>query len=326
MNREISQMEISYGRWLQTFCLSLLVFVSSCTYGDTDRYSAKGKGKVFISLDWKGQALPSKTHFYFYPSGSNIPVECEGDGHGYEGILPAGTYEMVVVNSDFENIALQTDKGYEQAYAHGIPAAGEPVASETRAGEPDLILPPGNFYGAGLADVQVDGSLDKIYTVYPRELVYSVLLNIKIKGGEEVSEIKGMLTGVSPSVHIPSGKASYNDLVAVSIPLSKLEGGHFRSEQTVFGLTPDIDEEMPAGQNKLVLDISMADGNGLKNELDITELINEAVSGNVSGAVEASIELELVIDTSRPEGLHLQLVGWHTGTGSAGNNRKEGLE
>ena len=43
MNREISQMEISYGRWLQTLCLSLLVFVSSCTYGDTDRYSAKGK-------------------------------------------------------------------------------------------------------------------------------------------------------------------------------------------------------------------------------------------------------------------------------------------
>ncbi|SEG05920.1 DUF5119 domain-containing protein [Parabacteroides chinchillae] len=326
MNREISQMEISYGRWLQTLCLSLLVFVSSCTYGDTDRYSAKGKGKVFISLDWKGQALSSKTRFYFYPSGSDTPVVCEGDGSGYEGVLPAGTYKMVMINSDFENIYLQTDKGYDQAYAHSLSASGEPVSLVTRAGEPVLILPPGNFYGTGLADVQVDGSLDKIYTVYPRKLVCSVLLDVKIKGSEEVSAIEGTLTGVSPSVHIPSGKASYNDLVAVPVPLSKQDGGHFRSEQTVFGLTPDIDGEMSAGQNKLVLDITLVDGNGLKNELDITELINEAVSGDASGTVEATIELELVIDTSCPEGLHLQLVGWHTGTGSAGNNRKEGLE
>ena len=62
----------------------------------------------------------------------------------------------------------------------------------------------------------------------------------------------------------------------------------------------------------------MPDESVFSSELDITDLIEEAVGNVVTGTITATIELELTVDPSKPDGFNLELVGWRTGTGSAG--------
>lgn len=292
-----------------------LLLLWGCTYGDTDLYNLQ-RGKVRIALDWGGAAVPDSAAFYFYPPGQNTPLVRMSAGSGFEGTLAAGTYQVVVTNTDYSRLTVQTTKGYNQAFAYADAATGYSGPFDTRAVEPALIESPQNLYGTGLAEVTVEKK-GATHIAYPQPLVYPVRLNIIVEGPVTVSEIEGMLSGVSSSVHIPTGKADFSEDAAILFPLEKQGSGQFRSSAATFGLRPQRgnDKQQP---NRLTLFIRMPDQSVFTTELDITDLIEEAVGNVITGTITATIELELTVDPSKPGGFNLALVGWHTGTGSAG--------
>lgn len=291
-----------------------LLLLWGCTYGDTDLYNQQ-RGKVRIALDWGELAVPDSAAFYFYPSGQNTPLLRMSAGSGFEGTLAAGTYQVVVTNTDYSRLTVQTLKGYDQAFAYAD-AAGYSGPFDTRALEPALIESPQNLYGAGLAEITVEKN-GATHIAYPQPLVYPVRLDVIVEGAVAVSEIEGILSGVSSSVHIPTGKADFSEDVSILFPLEKQAGGQFRSSATTFGLRPQQGNDEPQ-PNRLNLYIQMPDESVFSSELDITDLIEEAVGNVVTGTITATIELELTVDPSKPDGFNLELVGWRTGTGSAG--------
>ena len=294
-------------------CLGLLL-LGGCTYGDTDLYNRQ-RGRVHIALDWGGAAVPDSAAFYFYPSGQDIPQVRMSAGNGFEGTLDAGTYRVMVTNTGYSRLHLLTEKGYDGALACADAVAGRGV----RAAEPVLLESPQNIYGTGITGVEV-GVEGVVRIAYPQPLTRSVRLDILVEGPIAVSRIEGTLSGVSSAVHIPTGKAVFADDAAILFPLENKEEGLFSASATTFGLRPQEqdDERLP---NWLCLQVQLSDQTVFTSELDITALIEEAV-GNVSGGtITATIELELTVDPSKPGGFNLQLVGWHTGTGSAGEEK-----
>ncbi|WP_455637419.1 DUF5119 domain-containing protein [Parabacteroides sp.] len=291
-----------------------LLLLGGCTYGDTDLYNQQ-RGKVTIALDWGGVALPDSAAFYFYPSGQNTPQIRKAGGAGFEGTLPAGTYQVMVVNTGYSQLTVQSAQGYGQAMAYADPATGK-SRLRSRAGEALLIDSPHNLYGTGLPQVTV-GKEGAVYTAYPRQLVFPVQLDVIVEGPLSIDQIDGELSGVSSSVHIPTGNADFSEDAAILFPLEKQADGRFRSSATTFGLRPGM-AESGEKENRLRLDVRLADQRTFSSELDITDLVEEAVGNEITGTITATIELELTVDPSVPDGFNLQLVGWNTGTGSAG--------
>lgn len=295
-----------------------LLLLWGCTYGDTDLYNQQ-RGKLSIALDWGEIAVPDSAAFYFYPSGQSTPLVRFATGNGFEGTLPAGTYQVAVVNTGYSRLALQTAQGFSQAIAYADPAADNTFRSLSRADD-DLTLleSPQNLYGTGLAQVSV-GKEGSVYTAYPQPLVYPVQLDVTVEGPVSVSEIQGILSGVSSSIHIPTGEADFSKKAAILFPLEKQASGQFRSMATTFGLRPKGSAGSGQPTNRLTLQVQLPDQSVFTTEMDITDLIEEATGGTeITGAIKATIELELTIDPSSPSGFNLKLVGWHTGTGSAG--------
>lgn len=296
MNRK--RTEIMRG-WLW-----LLILATGCTYGDTDRYSAHA-GKVHIALDWGGAAPSDSTDFYFYPPGGTTPIERKGTGRGFEGILEAGTYQVMVVNRGYRNLTVRKDAGYDGGHAHALAA-------------------PGNLYGTGLPQVVVGGNSENTFTAYPKALTYLLRLDIQVVGGVVVEQMEGHISGVSSSVHIPSGEASFEETGVLPVPMEKRGNGHFDSSVTTFGLAPKEGGQVPGGSNRLILDIELVDGTRFTDEMDISEAINEAINeADPGGTFVASIELVLEIDLTHPSGFRLQLVDWKTGSGSATEQANE---
>lgn len=292
-----------------------LLLLWGCTYGDTDLYNLQ-RGKVRIALDWGELAVPDSAAFYFYPSGQNAPLVRMSAGSGFEGTLDADTYQVVVTNIDYSRLTVQTTQGYNQVFAYADAATGYNGYFDTRAAEPALIESPQNLYGTGLTEVTV-GKTGAVHIAYPQPLVYPVQLDVIVEGAVAVSEIEGVLSGVSSSIHIPTGKADFSEDAAILFPLEKQGSGQFRSSATTFGLRPQKGNSEPQS-NRLSLYIEMPDQSVFTSELDITDLIEEAVGSVITGTITAAIELELTVDPSKPGGFNLELVGWHTGTGSAG--------
>lgn len=314
MNRK--RTEIMRG-WLW-----LLIVATGCTYGDTDRYSARA-GKVYIALDW-GEVTPSdSTDFYFYKPGEATPIERRGTGRGFEGTLETGTYQVMVVNRGYRNLTVRKDAGYEGGNAYALPAEAVSRGAtpfDTRS----LLAAPGNLYGTGLPQVVVGGNSENTFTAYPKALTYPLRLDILVVGGAAVKQMDGHISGVSPSVHIPSGKASFEETGILTVPMDQKDNGHFGSSVTTFGLAPKEGGQVPGGSNRLILDIELVDGTRFTDEMDISEAINEAVDGEESGETfVASIELTLEIDLTHPGGFRLQLVDWKTGSGSATEQANE---
>lgn len=292
-----------------------LLLLWGCTYGDTDLYNQQ-RGKVRIALDWGELAVPDSAAFYFYPSGQNTPLVRMSAGSGFEGTLEAGTYQVVVTNTGYSRLTVQTSKGYNQAFACADATTGYNGHFDTRASEPALIESPQNLYGTGLGEMTV-GKTGAVHVAYPQPLVYPVRLDVIIEGAVAVSAIEGVLSGVSSSVHIPTGKADFSEDAAILFPLEKQGNGRFRSSAATFGLRPQKGNGEPQS-NRLNLYIEMPDQSVFTSEFDITDLIEEAVGSIITGTITATIELELTVDPSKPGGFNLGLVGWHTGTGSAG--------
>lgn len=292
-------------------CLGLLL-LGGCTYGDTDLYNRQ-RGRVRIALDWGGAAVPDSAAFYFYPSGQDIPQVRMSAGDGFEGTLDAGTYRVMVTNTGYSRMHLRTTEGYDRALACADAVAGRGM----RAAEPALLESPQNIYGTGITDVEV-GVENVVRIAYPQPLAYTVRLDVLVEGPIAVSRIEGTLSGVSSAVHIPAGKPVFADDAAILFPLEKQGEGLFSASATTFGLRPGTQGDGDALPNRLCLQVELPDQTVFTSELDITALVEEAV-GNVSGGtVTATIELKLTVDPSNPGGFNLQLVGWHTGTGSAG--------
>lgn len=290
--------------WVALLISALIM--SSCVYGLTDEDWEKN-GRVRLSLDWQTlRNYPSDMTYYFYKDGAVRPVIRTGSSSGYEGTLPAGSYKVIVCNTDCENVLLETDNGYDAAYGKVRQVSVLKSTSVQVAG-------PVNFYGTGSRSIEVAGKRITTEVLYPANLVRTLELNIKVIGGEAVGDITGMagrLTGVAPQVHIPTGNVLFDPPAFMVFEPLFVGPGVYTSTLSLFGLSG---EKEAAGPVDLYLTLTMADGKEIALYTDITGEVNEAFTTSLS----AHIILDLAIAWDEINGATITLTGWKEGTAEA---------
>lgn len=283
------------------------VTISSCVYHTPDEDWEKN-GKVRLSLDWRTRSTyPSGMTYYFYKDEATRPVIRKGSASGYEGSLPTGIYRVVVCNTDCDNVMLEMDNGYEQAY-------GKVRQLSTLKSSFIHIAHPGNLYGTGSRTIDVRG--EKIVTeeLYPASLVKTLDLNIGVTGGGDIllKGLSGRLTGVSAQVHIPTGKALFDTPAFILFEPELTGSGIYTTSLNLFGLSGKEAEGDLVG---LYLTLKMEDGKEIVSFADITEEVADAFGQSVS----AHIILDLEIAYDEVNGATIIVSGWKEGTGEVGN-------
>lgn len=282
--------------------------MSSCVYHMPDEDWEKN-GKVRLHLDWQTRnSYPSGMTYYFYKDGTGRPVIRSGRASGYEGTLPSGQYRVVVCNTDCDNVELEMDNGYEQAFGKARQISALKSASVH-------IARPGNLYGTGGQLIDVGGEKIVVEELYPVSLVKTLELNIKVTGGEGnilITGLSGRLTGVSSQVQIPTGKALFNTPAFMAFEPESANPGVYTSSLNLFGLSDGGEDGDPV---ELYLTLQMKNGKEITLSTDITGEVGDAFEQSVS----AHVVLDLEIAYDEINGATITLSGWKEGTGEAGN-------
>lgn len=284
------------------------IILSACTYRTPDEDWEKN-GKVRLHLAWQTRSdHPSVMTYYFYKEGIRFPVIRQGSASGYEGTLPAGQYKVVVCNTDCENVVLEMDNGYEQAYGKARQISGLKSSSVH-------IAHPSNLYGTGCQIIDVGGEQAVVEELYPANLVKTLELNIKVRGGEEVLSLEGLsgrLTGVSERIHIPGGQPLFDTAAFMAFEPVVIASGVYTASLNLFGLSGGTGNNDPV---ELYLTLRTKDGK------EVTSLTN--ITGEVIDALDKSISAYIVLDMEivydKMDGFKIILSEWKEGTGEASN-------
>lgn len=286
--------------------LACVFAISSCVYRMPDE-DWKKNGKVRLLLDWQTRSsYPSAMTYYFYKNGAGRPVVRLGSASGYEGTLPSGQYKVVVCNTDCDNVQLEMDNGYEQAFGKARQMSALKSASVH-------IARPGNLYGTGCQSIGIGGEKTVVEELYPVSLVKTLELNIKVTGGEDnilPAGLSGRLTGVSSQIQIPTGKALFDTPAFMAFEPEAVHPGVYTSSLNLFGLSDGGEEGDPV---ELYLTLMLKDGKEVTSFTDITGVVGDAFEQSIY------VVLDLEIAYDEINGATITVSGWKEGTGEVGN-------
>ncbi len=288
-------------KYTQILCLAgiiaLVAGLSACVYRSTDEDWDRN-GKVRLILNWKTKDKPSDMIYYFYKEGSSAPILRYGKSSGYEGTLPAGIYQVAVCNPDGANIDLDMDNGYDAARA-----VARPVSSLKAT--VSHVAQPMNLYGTGEGKLDVSGPDCSTNELYPACLVKQVELNVKIVGLDGIRKIDGFINGVSPEIHIPTGKALFDRVASVAFTPEQIAGDVYATSLNLFGFCCGGEGE----RAELFLNVTKKDGNTFTSSTDISDQVNDAFNESLS----TYIVLDLEISPDKIDGIKIELTDWHKG-------------
>lgn len=297
----------SYKQGMKVVAIVCIIVLTACTYRLTDEDWTKN-GKIRLSLNWQDKEHPSVMTYYFYKDGADRPIIRQGQSSGYEGTLPSGNYEVVVCTAEDQTVLLEMNKGY--AGARGIARQ----VSAMKASDMQ-VAQPGYLYGTGdlLADVGGFRSVTK--ELYPINMVRILELNIKITGGGEdrIESLTGLLTGVSPEIHIPTGKLLFDNPASMSFETQPNAAGVYNSSLNLFGVS-GVDKGSYTDVD-IYLTLKTTDGKEITSFTNVTEVINDAFEATL--AVRIVLDLEIAYD--EVNGMVVSIAGWKEGTGEVAN-------
>lgn len=297
----------SYKQGMKVVAIVCIIVLTACTYRLTDEDWTKN-GKIRLSLNWQDKEHPSVMTYYFYKDGADRPIIRQGQSSGYEGTLPSGNYEVVVCTAEDQTVLLEMNKGY--AGARGIARQ----VSAMKASDMQ-VAQPGYLYGTGdlLADVGGFRSVTK--ELYPISMVRILELNIKITGGGEdrIESLTGLLTGISPEIHIPTGKLLFDNPASMSFETQPNAAGVYNSSLNLFGVS-GVDKGSYTDVD-IYLTLKTSDGKEITSFTNVTEVINDAFEATL--AVRIVLDLEIAYD--EVNGMVVSIAGWKEGTGEVAN-------
>lgn len=297
----------SYKQGMKVVAIVCIIVLTACTYRLTDEDWTKN-GKIRLSLNWQDKEHPSVMTYYFYKDGADRPIIRQGQSSGYEGTLPSGNYEVVVCTAEDQTVLLEMNKGY--AGARGIARQ----VSAMKASDMQ-VAQPGYLYGTGdlLADVGGFRSVTK--ELYPISMVRILELNIKITGGGEdrIESLTGLLTGVSPEIHIPTGKLLFDNPASMSFGTQPNTAGVYNSSLNLFGVS-GVDKGSYTDVD-IYLTLKTTDGKEITSFTNVTEVINDAFEATL--AVRIVLDLEIAYD--EVNGMVVSIAGWKEGTAEVAN-------
>lgn len=288
-------------------------------------------GYVEIALDW-GNNRPSGKQFFFYPVdggevlvyGSDAP-ECNAEGvDGFSGMLPTGSYQMIVTNTDGVNLEFRNMNRYETAEV-GVKRvnASRVMQQESLA---NRIEQAGSLFFANCFSDASDSDPLTLVVPYqatvkkranPSGYVKKVRLYFRIERPESIAGCSGVFTGVSESIRCASERCSATS-ASIDFVASKSQStsGNRADFVAGFSVLDLLDPESAlSGVHVVYLTLTKTDGTRSETSIDVTGAVQEVIDGQ-GGVIPFDIPLEVELKTLEDGTLGADVRPWTEGTGS----------
>lgn len=312
-------------------CLLLLfaMTLAGCVKRDLEVVPGYMNGTLELTASWPEGVSPNGARLLIYDQNGAYVQEhiIAGDERVFRCDLLAGAYQIIVHNTDGENIYFHnTDKHTTNtiyAYQNGIPQAGAE------------IVQPRNIYGIGKHDagsaLTISPRQINSYTVAPERLTREVVFYFKITGLETIKEVKGRLIGVSPGILIGSGTTlpvsclqPYDGLPTTR--MNRSSRSDIETENKVVWYETKIEffdlmaQKKPEEQGNTQLFVAVTDGDGKTYQItvDITSTVHDVIDQN-GGTLPIEIPLDVFLDINRAtDNITIMVEPWDdSGTGGA---------
>lgn len=303
---------------LGTLLLAALVLAGGCVKRELE--IRPDEGRVEIALDWGGDTRPQTARFLFYDQAGTLVKEETGLTDGFKGMLPTGTYRVVVHNTDARQVDYRGTEKYESAevfaqhtnYSDGHhPSEGIPCVLE-----PQLVFGTGRLNeGDEIVVKQLDTTC---MTVTPVLLTKQVVFHFKVEGdATAVQSLTGVFEGVAPGIFLSNGTHNTSSSCALEFtaaPETKAAETDYIAGMSVFQLLTTATS--PAGTNRLTATLTLSDGSKASGTFDLTETLKKIILDN-GGAFPNPIPLAITLRVVPLGGLSATVTPWDdSGTGS----------
>lgn len=307
--------------------LTATALLSGCVKRELEmRPAPPQEGTVEIAFTWpEGQERPVGAHLRFYTEDGVLYREHSDLTDGYTGTLPAGSYLLILHNTDAEQVDYAAMERHSTAEVYALASSGlKPTAPGESLREPHKV------YGIGRHDqgenFTVTAGQTLQMTVAAERLTREVQFYFKVSGLNAVQAIGGTLRGVSPSVSLCTGECRPVSFVqpfdgTPYVPQNtqvRTKAGselhHFSTMLEVFDLLTR--KESPAGTNTIYVEVTSGEGTLYPLRIDITQTLQELIENNQGTLpIEIALEVELQINPVTAE-ISAKVTPWdQSGTG-----------
>lgn len=308
---------------------ALIVFCTSmvcCTEVGVIRCPELEKGGYLsIYPDQSEYTLPALRYYFYNMDGQTacLTYPCDGEGN-FEGRIPAGTYRVIAVNPEVENVKFTGMDRYETAMATttklapGMEMNAVQVEGESRSSTVwsvnewgRALVGPGDVYLVNLGDFEVPDSGVSRYEPVPQLLTRQVRVRFLLGENllQQVSGIEGSLCGVYPSVKLFGGELCLDEIDGISASTIGFEAVYqqeWLAVVRVFGLCHPLYGEVYT--SILDLTLSFVDGRKASAEVDLTGQLSDIID-RLEGVIPVTLSLELEIEADQA-GITVGIMPW----------------
>lgn len=260
---------------LLLFAMSVTLLLS-CTHKELC-YDHSHIIETDVVFDWSNApgASPKSMNLYLFPKSGERPIRHDFVGHeGGRIRLNSGTYDIICLNSDTENIDVldgsQSDSLRITTKNPNLSAMGY-MRSAPRTGGERLSDSPEKVWSSYAADVAIEKT-GTVVTLYPKPNTISCNVTIRnVENLKWVESIYGTLSGMSDG-YFPQREQLCEMLSTIAFgctcnPEEKTITGALSS----FGHCPST-----SNKHKLTIYVTLADGSSWEYDFDVIEQIHES--------------------------------------------------
>lgn len=261
-------------------CVMVMIMLTSCAHKELC-YDHSHVLEVDVVFDWSNapDASPRSMSLYLFPEEGGRPVRYDLVGHkGGRIRLNSGTYNIICLNSDTENIDVHDDLAYESLRVttkeadalRGMYAMASIIKAQKADGE-RLSDSPENVWSAYAESVLFSAS-DPSVTLFPEPDVMNC--TVEIRNAENlkwIENVYGTLSGMADGF-FPQKDVLCEELATIAFdcsydPENKTVTGGLSS----FGHCPSY-----PNTHVLAIYVTLADGSMWEYTFDVTEQVHES--------------------------------------------------
>lgn len=302
-------------------CLLLAAaLLNGCVRRDLEQRPQNSR--LEVTLNWADGISPTGARIYLYDDHGALyqSIDCTSDGHKME--IPAGTYKMIVHNTDMQGVGYYGIENHTTAEVYALGVSGVvPVENE-------LLSEPRNVYGTAYdqgREFVVEHTKTTRITATVASLTKQVALYVHITGLDIVTQVTGMMHGVSPSICFYTGESGAIScrqafVAEPYVPQTLLASTksltthQYASKMKLFDLLTR--ENSPAGTNAVDIVIKDGEGNVYSVTVDITQTLQKIIADNGGTLpVDVALDVKLIVSPELAQ-ISSTVDEWKEGAGS----------
>ncbi|MDL2208028.1 DUF5119 domain-containing protein [Parabacteroides sp. OttesenSCG-928-O15] len=245
-----------------------------------DNSSSRQYGTVTFTINWESigveYAEQNTLYYCFYPLNNGPMIQTESSTGTLKIALPPGKYGLLVYNSNNNTIKLRNRSQFDHAEAYF-----------TIKEEDDTLSSP--LYGTIHHDLLIVADKHETITLTPTYFTKCVLFDIELdkKDIDKIKECKGVLTGVTPALHVSNRKMNRTTTTQLPVFLQKTSGG-FEGQLFLWdGNSGDTNQPV---SHELILTFTLFNGQKISSTLGVGQALFDIKKQDIRMKVNASID------------------------------------